>query len=409
MPEPVYVVGVGPGGATSLSPDASAIISGAQVLVGGNRLLQAFPNAGTLRIPVQGRLEPIIEQVKVSAATGRVVVLSSGDPGFFGMARTLVDALGREGVVIIPAVSSIQHAFALLKESWDDAVLLSAHARPLGEVLRKLRYAAKAAVLTGGQVTPAVLAQALLEGGLDGFQMYVCQDLGTPEERVETGTPQEVSQHEFSPLNVVVLRRPDGVPARYSPGIPDAQFQQQRPPDGLITKMEVRAVALAYLRLQPNSIVWDVGAGSGAVAVEAALLAPDGEAYAIERNSHACADIRANARRFGVPWLKVIEGEAPEHLLGLPAPDAAFVGGSGGNLGNIIEEVCRRLRPGGRIVVSVVTLENMATAREALAASSFAADTTQISVSRSRTVAGLTRLQAANPVFLITGTRREES
>ena len=435
LAEPVYVVGVGGEGGPSLTPRALSLIQQAEVLVGGERLLALFPDLPAHRVAVRAGLDEVIEQIRTSAECSRVVVLASGDPGFYGIARPLAAALGKERLEIIPNVSSIQLAFARIGESWDDALLLSVHARPIVEVVQAIADARKVALLTDGQHTPSAVAQALLDHGIDGFRAYVCENLGAPDERVVETDLTGLVGREFAPLNVLLLLRDAAIaPSPYtergmggevSPplaggegqgegalplfGLPDEAFHQQRPPGGLITKSEVRAVALARLRLREDSVVWDIGAGSGAVAVEAARLARRGEVFAVERNPAAGEDIQRNAIKFAVPQVKVVQAEAPEGLAALPAPDAVFVGGSGGRLADILAVVCHRLRPGGRVVVNVATLENLSGALEALRSQGYVAEVAQVSVARSRSDAGLTRLQALNPVFIVTGERKGDA
>ncbi|MCS7276390.1 MAG: precorrin-6Y C5,15-methyltransferase (decarboxylating) subunit CbiT [Dehalococcoidia bacterium] len=188
-------------------------------------------------------------------------------------------------------------------------------------------------------------------------------------------------------------------------GIPDEALESH--PPGVMTKEEVRAVALFKLRLQPDSLVWDVGAGSGSLALEAALVAHRGHVYAVERRAEAVAALRRNLERFPRPNLTVVEGQAPEALDGLPDPDAVFVGGSGGHLADILGCAARRLRAGGRIVVDLATLENLERAREALACLGLRWQVTAVQVARSRELGGLTGLEALNPVFIVSAWKEE--
>jgi precorrin-6Y C5,15-methyltransferase (decarboxylating) len=272
------------------------------------------------------------------------------------------------------------------------------------------------AILTDDRRSPSVIAEALLDHGVDDFRAYVCENVGGSNERIVESDLSDLVGQEFAALNVLLLLR-DPTPSPCTKGsgrsegrapllgIPDEAFHQRRPPDGLITKSEVRAVALAKLAMREDSVVWDIGAGSGSIAVEAARLAHRGQVFAVERNPAAVADIRQNVIEFGVPQVEVVEAEAPEGLSALPDPDAVFVGGSGRRLADILTDVCGRLRPGGRVVVSLATVENLNAALQTLRSHGYAAEVTQVSIARSRDVAGLTRLQALNPVFLVTGER----
>lgn len=190
-------------------------------------------------------------------------------------------------------------------------------------------------------------------------------------------------------------------------GIPDQEFFQRTPERGLLTKAEIRVIALSKLRLRRDSIVWDIGGGSGSVSIEAALLAPSGVVWVIEKNAEDCANIRQNIQKFDTANVKLVHGAAPGGLAGWPAPDAVFVGGSGGHMAEIIAFCCQKLRPEGRIVIDVATLENLGEAAHSLKANGFAADIVLVSVARSKDIIGLTRFDALNPVFIVTGWRCE--
>ena len=211
----------------------------------------------------------------------------------------------------------------------------------------------------------------------------------------------------FSRLNILILLKesPDE-PKALTFGISDEKFRRRGAQKGLITKLEVRAVSLMKMRLKENSVVWDVGAGSGAVSVEAAFLARKGHIYAIEKNTEDVVVISENIKKFAVHNVEVIQTSAPDNLGKLPSPDAVFIGGSGGRLAEIVDVAGSRLNPGGRIVVNAVTLENLNTAIEYLGKSGFSVETTLINVSRSKDIANLTRLEPLTPVFVITGMRR---
>lgn len=186
-------------------------------------------------------------------------------------------------------------------------------------------------------------------------------------------------------------------------GIPDEEFFQRRPERGLLTKAEVRVIALSKLRLRPDSVVWDIGGGAGSVTIEAALLAHKGAVYVVERNDDDCENIRQNIQKFRTSNVTLLQGNAPDGLEAWPDPDAVFVGGSGGRMAEILAVSCQRLRQDGRIVVDVATIENLAEATSGLKANGFATATTLVSVARSKDLVGLTRFDAMNPVFIITG------
>jgi precorrin-6Y C5,15-methyltransferase (decarboxylating) len=342
-----------------------------------------------------------------------MVVLASGDPNFYGIASYLTGNLGKNIVEIIPNISAMQMSFARIKENWEDAVFASVHSRPIEDIVETVRLNRKIGIFTNGEHTPATIASVLLKHGVDGYQAYVCQNLGRKDEKVVETDLHGLCETECSPLNILILLRvcqtkPAAVLYPHSLGIPDEEFHQRKPKEGLITKQEVRAVSLAKLRLTDDNVLWDIGAGSGAVSVEASFLIRKGRIYAIEKNNTDVAIIKKNLQKFHVPNVEVVHTSAPDGLDKLPGPTAAFIGGSGGRMAEILDLLCRRLKPGGRIVINIVALENLNTAVNALQAKGFTADVTLVNISRSTNIKKLNRLEALNPVFVITGLQKEK-
>jgi precorrin-6Y C5,15-methyltransferase (decarboxylating) len=336
----------------------------------------------------------------------RMVVLASGDPSFFGIARYLTDRLGGNTVDIIPNVSAMQLAFARIKESWEDAVFVSVHSRPVEDIVNTVCLNNKVGVFTDNKHTPADIARVLLEHGVDGYRAYVCQDLGSKEEKIVKTDLKGLCKMKFSPLNVLILLREQskGKPQQIF-GLPETSFYRRQ--YGLITKQEVRAISLAKMRLAEDSIVWDIGAGSGAVSIEASFLTRKGQVFAIEKNEKDIAIIRKNIKKFNASNVEVVKAFAPDGLGRLQNPTAVFIGGSGGRVKEIIDFVSRRLKPGGRVVINIVALENMSAAVNALKGRGFATDITLVSIARSTKVLELTRFEALNPVFIVTGVKEE--
>lgn len=410
-PDKVYIVGVAPGGASSLPLKLRRMINQADIVFGGERLLDMFPSLGGQKITIANNLSDIVEIISANLREKRMVVLASGDPGFYGIAGYLRGRLGQEAIEVIPNVSAMQLAFARIGESWDDAVLTSVHARPIEDIIGLVRSHSKIGLFTDDRHTPGEIARVLCQHGLENYRAYVCQDLGTAEESIVATDLYSLKEREFSPLNVVILIRDKsarGTRPQQLLGIPEKDFERRKPERGLITKLEVRAVSLAKLRLTENSIVWDIGAGSGAISIEASLLARRGTVFAIEKNDEDISIITENVRRFARDNIRVIQAVAPAKFEELPDPDSVFVGGSGGQLAEVIAVACQRLKPGGRMVINAATLETLNTAVESLKVNGFAADTTLVSIARSKDISDLTRLEALNPVFIITGWRHAE-
>src|SRR5262245_14604115 len=274
----VSIIGIGDDGLDGATEVVRRLILEADLLVGSDRVLALVPKTAAQRLPLGADVEADAD--RIAAASGkRVAVLVSGDPLFYGLARFLCERIGQDQCEIIPHVSSMQLAFARVKESWDDAYLTNLATHALEAVADRIRTAEKVGLFTTEDCGPDAVARALLKRRIDYFTAYVCENLGARNERVTRGSLAEIAGHEFAPLNVMILvRTPDALDAprdaceRSAFGNPDETFVQSKPKHGLLTPAEVRAVALAQLALAPRSVVWDVGAGSGSVSVEASLL-----------------------------------------------------------------------------------------------------------------------------------------
>ena len=360
----------------------------ADLFVGGRRHLDGRPGR---HLVVAGDLGPVLDGI--AAEPGRVCVLASGDPGFFGIVRALAARFGPAALDVRPGPSSVSLAFARLGLPWDDAVVVSAHGRPLREAARVAASAAKAAVLTSPDAPPEALGKELLVLGATHRRAVVCSRLGTAREEVVDGDLGSLAAGTWDPLSVVVLLGGDGVAdaPTLAWGRPEAAFAHR---DAMVTKGEVRAVALGKLALPAAGVLWDVGAGSGSVAVECAALRPGLRVVAVERDPEQAGRIRANAVAHGVR-VDVVEGSAPAVLADLPAPDRAFVGGGGLD---VLDAVVGRLVPGGRAVATFAALDRAAAAFRRLG------HLVEVGVARGVTLPdGGVRLAAENPVFVAWG------
>lgn len=396
MPAEVAVVGITDAGVASLLPDALAAVESAQVLCGGDRHLAFFPHHQGERVVIKGALEPFYE--RLARETRPVAVLASGDPDWYGIGPLLVKRLGHDRVRIYPNLSATQLAFARLGLAWQDAAFLSAHGRPLDAILPAALLATKAVILTDDLNTPAAVAAALLGAGSDDADVHVFEHLDGSAERHVATTLTGLKGQAFAPLNLMVVLRPR--PARaWALGLPDEAYAHR---GGFITKAEVRAVSLSKLALRETDTVWDIGAGCGSVSIEAAYLARRGTVHALERDPEQLALLQQNRQAFGAGNLRVVAGEAPAALTGLPTPDAVFVGGSGDRLSDLLQAVFAALAPSGRCVLNLVSLEHVAEVLGLAKAAGWTAEVIQIAVSRSTETAGITRLAAQNPVFIVT-------
>ncbi|MET4926307.1 precorrin-6y C5,15-methyltransferase (decarboxylating) subunit CbiE [Streptomyces sp. PSRA5] len=412
----ITVIGTGTG--TPLSADSLRAVAEATLVVGGRRhLKEAAAGAGLpeqIARVVLGPLAPALDVIarhRADASGGRVVVLASGDPGLFGIVRALAARFGAEALDVRPAAPSVAVAFARIGLPWDDAVVVSAHGRDLRTAVNVCRAHPKVAVLTGPGAGPAELGAALAGTGLRRT-FVVASALGDPEgERVERLSPADAAGRDWpEPLSVVLclddVRAHAPVPrtlAGRSPGparwaLGEEEFAHR---DSMITKFEVRALALARLGPRTGDLVWDVGAGSGSVAVECARFGA--AAIAVEKSSDGVERVRANALAHGVD-VQTVHGAAPAALSRLPDPDAVFVGGGGRELPAVVTACARRARR--TVVVSVAALDRVPAVREALSDAGFATGGVLLHSSRLAPLPGdVTRLAGTNPVFLLWGDR----
>jgi precorrin-6B C5,15-methyltransferase / cobalt-precorrin-6B C5,C15-methyltransferase len=403
----VFILGIGDDGLEGLTASARQRLEDAELILGPDRSLSMLRGTKGKQVPVGNSLEELLRHIR-EAERKRVVVLQVGDPLFYGTARFLFDRLGKERFEVLPHVSSMQLAFARVKENWDEAYQANLAMQPLELVVEKIRVAGIAGLFTTEEIPPAAVAKALLDRKIDYFTAYICENLGSPDERVTQAELASVADETYSPLNVMILVRKPDVPDRPAAmrgkrlfGNPDEFFLQSKPKRGLLTPAEVRAIALAELDLGPTSTLWDVGAGSGSVAIEGAQIAAAGQVFAIEMDPEDYQLIIYNAEQFRVPNLTAILGRAPEAWEKLPKPDAVFIGGSGRDVSVIAEKAFAELRPGGRIVVNVGSVENLSGVRSALAGLAGEAQVWMVQVSRGTEQMERMRFESLNPTFLL--------
>lgn len=412
----VYIIGIGDDGRKSLSAQALELICQAELLFGGKRHLEFFNDMTCEKVTIKSNLKEVAARIKSDLGKKKVVVLASGDPLFYGIGKYLCNALSKNTVEIIPFVSSMQMAFAKVKESWEDACLVSVHARPLEALFSALQNseAKKVGIFTDDKNTPQVIAKALLENGQNDYGAYVCENIGGEDERIVSGSLQDITKEKSAPLNVMILVKraaehlpPQATTAKdWTFGIPDHEFYQRTPEKGLITKCEVRVLSLSRMNLHKNSVVWDIGAGSGSVSVESSLLAPEGKVYAVEKNIEDYKLIQKNIERFGASNVIAIHDVAPDCLSSISDdPDAVFVGGSAGNMFEILRVCAERLKHRGKIVVNVVTMENLSDAWGSFKKLEMKTDAVLAQISRSQPILDMTRLAALNPVYVISASK----
>jgi precorrin-6Y C5,15-methyltransferase (decarboxylating) len=407
----VYIIGIPPDGPSCLTPQTHQLIDRADLVFGGERLLDMFPAISGEKVIIRNNLSRITALIKKNMGHKQIVVLSSGDPNFFGIAVYLTEKLGKDHIAIIPGVSSMQTAFASIKENWSDATFVSVHSRPIEDIIETVRSHNKIGIFTDDKHSPAAIAGVLLAHGIEEYSGYICEKLGTEEQQIiEVDLHELCRTNSVSPNILILLKnKPEKTTALSSgfPGIPDNEFFQRKPKEGLITKQEIRAISLSKMRLTENSILWDIGAGSGAISIEASFIAKRGRVYAIEKNETDVSVIEKNIRKFHAYNVDIVHCTAPEKLENLPVPNAVFIGGSGGKMKEIIEATSAKLKPGGRIVINIVAMENLATAVNTLNEQGFLPEITLVNIARSTGITELTRFEALNPVYIISGIQPE--
>jgi precorrin-6Y C5,15-methyltransferase (decarboxylating) len=372
----------------------------AEVLVGSPRQLAWFTAAEheQVRIELNGALSSVVDTIAAHHAAGRhVCVLASGDPGFFGIVRLLADRLGSRSLRVHPAPSSVSLAWAAVGLPWDDGQVVSAHGRALADAVAVAVRSAKVAVLTAPANPPEALGKQLIADGCGPRRVVVASRLGEIDQHVVDTDLEGLAGGQYDAMSVVLLVVPDH--ASEAPSISwgrhETHFAHR---DGMITKAETRAIVLGRLDLPRVGVLWDVGAGSGSVGLEAATIAPGLRVYAVEQVAADAARITGNASRLGVSAnVEVVVGAAPDALTDLPNPDRVFVGGGGLEVARACWD---RLVPGGRLVATFVVLDR------ALAAFDLLGEMVQVHVDRGVPIGGAgVRLDPMNPVFVCSGQR----
>ncbi|MGG3450261.1 bifunctional cobalt-precorrin-7 (C(5))-methyltransferase/cobalt-precorrin-6B (C(15))-methyltransferase [Domibacillus aminovorans] len=400
MTQSMKLIGIGDNGQESLLPQYAEWIEESEVLIGGERVLSFFPNYQGEKVVVKGGLKAIVERLQKE--TRPTVVLASGDPLYYGIGGYLSSKMNIE---VYPYLSSVQLAFSKMGEAWQDAYLVSVHGRSIKGLAQRMDGKAKVVLLTDEENSPNRIAEYLLSFGMTEYRAFVAENLQGENEKVGWYELEEMVNHEFSSLNVVILKKVADGP-NWTLGIDDEEFSQRKPDKGLITKKEIRVLSLYALNLQKNSVVWDVGTCTGSMAIEAAKLAPEGHVFAIEKNEPDLDNCFQNQRKFRTD-LTAIHGKAPHGLETFPDPDAIFIGGTGGEMVDLIQTCCHRLKEGGRIVLNAATIENLYRANEAFAQAGFQTSIMHAQISRSKPILGMNRFVPLNPIYIITAQRKE--
>jgi precorrin-6Y C5,15-methyltransferase (decarboxylating) len=413
---PIQVVGIGLDGAAGLVPAVRQRVETADILVGSPRHLAYFPDHPAERWPL-GDLQDLVSRLQTcleQSPCPQVVVLTSGDPLFFGLGRLLVTVLPAHVLSFYPHLSSIQLVFSRLKLPWQDACAVSIHGRDWEPLIQALKQGeAKIAVIGDPQYGPGEIATLLSDLSLPcDYQLWIGENLGGPDERVRCFDPASLlpviatQPVTVDPLHILVLLR-QATPSdnRHAPlvGMADRQFKSFPDRPGLMTKREVRVLILAELALHPHQIIWDIGAGTGSVSIEIGRLVPTATIYALEKTAVGITLIRQNCERWATQNVHPIHTTFPAGLDRLPSPDRVFIGGSGGQLAEILTQVSNRLAASGQVVVALATVENLGQLTTWLAIQpGWSVRFLQINLARGVSIGAQHRFSPLNPITLAT-------
>lgn len=399
----VNIVGIGPGNPELLTGAAIKAIKESNILIGDKRMLAAFAEADK-KVYDTIKTADIVE-IAASANPEKDVlaVLVSGDVGFFSLAKTISGKLPDCECVRYCGISSLVYFAAKLQLSWDDAKIVSMHGRKQN-LVAAVAENKKVFSLTGGEHTPQMLCAQLCEHGLDDVQVYVGENLSYPEEKITVGTAAEISKQNFPSLSVMMVINEHA--AKYQPvvhGLADELFTRSKVP---MTKQEVRSVSMSKLMPKATDKIYDIGAGTGSCSVELALLANKGQVWAFERNPEAVALIHKNKDLFGIENLEVIAGEALENIKNMPAPDCVFVGGSGGDLCEMLDIIYAK-NSDCRVVINAITIETLAEVADYYKKhQDYSLEIVNVCVARSRKLGSYNLMMAQNPVYVMTALKK---
>lgn len=395
----ITLLGIGMGSQETLTVQGKKAAKRADLIIGAKRMADAVREPGQA-VVYEYRSDVIADYIRNHPEYEKVVIALSGDVGFYSGARKLLTALGgrESNVEVICGISSVVYFMSEIGLSWDDAKITSAHGKHCN-LISMIRHNQKVFSILGTGTAVAELAGKLVKYHMGEVLLYVGENLSYPDEKIFVKKAEELTNYEGQPLSVVCAFHENPEPALSTHGIPDEEFIRGKAP---MTKEEVRSVSLSKLRLTEDSICYDVGAGTGSVSVEMALRADQGQVFAIEKKEEAAALLEENKQKFAVDNLEIIKGEAPQALENLPAPTHAFIGGSSGNLKEIVALLLGK-NPQVRIVINCITLETISEALDVLKEYDFQQrEVVQLAASRSKEISRYHLMMGENPIYIIT-------
>jgi len=397
----VTVVGIGPGSRETMTGEVRAAIDQADGLIGASRMLKAVSHPGQAVFQAIAP-EAIANVIFSHPECRRFTVVMSGDVGFFSGTRKLLPMLPGCEVRVLPGISSLVYLCARVNQSYEDVIPVSLHGRQR-DIAQDVRRHRRVFALVGGEDGMKNLCVRLTEAGLGGVRMYIGERLSYPDEKITEGTAETLASGMYAALSAALIEN-DCLNAIVTSGLPDDWFQRASGEKGIIpmTKSEIRAICLGKLQLTPDAVCWDVGAGTGSVSIEMARLASEGQVYAIERKEDACILLRENTQKFSLSNVTVVPGTAPENCVQLPPPTHVFLGGTGGNLSEILKAVLDK-NPSARIVASAITLESIGELTECMKAFGFREqEVVSVTVAKDRKAGDYHLMTGQNPIYIFT-------
>ena len=402
LPQKISLVGIGMGAEMTLTLEGKKALNEAELLIGAKRMTEAVQKPGQMVLH-EYRSEKIVEYIRVHPKYRTVAIALSGDVGFYSGAKKLINQLDGN-VEVICGISSVVYFMSKIGLSWDDAKIVSAHGRNCN-LISLIRHNPKVFSILGTEDGVAVLASRLVYYGMGDVTLYVGENLSYENEKIFHDKAANLTEYRGDALSVVTACNEKATPLSAVHGISDGEFLRGKAP---MTKEEVRTVSLSKLRLSEDSVCYDVGAGTGSVSVEMALRAWMGQVYAIEKKEDALALLKENKKKFAVDNLVIIPGVAPEAMTELPAPTHAFIGGSSGNMQDIINLLLEK-NPKVRIVINCITLETVTEAMNAIRDFGLEdVDIVQLAAARSKSIGRYHMMMGENPIYIISCSGRGE-
>ena len=412
----IVLAGIGMGSRENLTREVWSAVEQADVIFGAKRVIENFqPHVEKKPFYLASQIIPYLREVQKNGLVSqyrRVVILFSGDSGFYSGCQAMYQALKKEiesrnlpaKMTVLPGISSVAYLAACVGESYQDAAIYSIHGKNEPNLAEKIRRHKKTFLLMSGVEDMRWIGKRLLEAGLAACRVIAGYQLSYPEEEILTLTPEACCELQQEGLYLCLIQNPCPEEQKLTHGRSDTDFIRDKVP---MTKEEVREVSICKLRLREQAVVYDVGSGTGSIAVEMAELSDTIQVYAIEKKGEAAALIEQNRAKFGLDNLEVIRGSAPEALEELPVPTHAFIGGSSGNLREILQVLYQK-NPQMRIVLNAISLETISELKEIEKEFPLQEkEIVQMQVSRARTVGSYHLMQAENPIWICSFTFRE--